>query len=121
MAKADLTAERLRELLHYDPETGVFTWKIRTSNRVKVGSIAGVIDPNGYIRIRLDGRLHQAHRLAWLYMAGQWPAIHIDHINGEKAYNRWCNLREATHAQNMQNYELFKEINDRTAAAKERP
>lgn len=98
-----LTAERLREALHYDHETGVFTWRSRTSNRVKIGDIAGAIDLNGYRLIGVDGRLYKAHRLAWLYVYGRWPVKQIDHINGVCDDNRIENLREATDAENMQN------------------
>lgn len=98
-----LTAERLREALHYDHETGVFTWRSRTSNRVKIGDIAGAIDLNGYRLIGVDGRLYKAHRLAWLYVYGRWPVKQIDHINGVRDDNRFANLREATSGENHQN------------------
>lgn len=101
----DLTAERLRELFHYDPETGAFTWKMLTSPRggVKIGDVAGSIDTKGYRIIRIDGRDHKAHRLAWLYMIGEWPKDQVDHRNGTPADNRFANLREATRAENGQN------------------
>jgi HNH endonuclease/AP2 domain len=97
-----LTAERLREVLNYDPETGIFTWKLRTSWRVRVGDFAG--SQFGKRRqIGVDGVDHYVHRLAWLYVYGVWPASGIDHMNGDPSDNRICNLREATQAQNMQN------------------
>lgn len=99
----DLTADRLRELLSYDAETGVFYRKIALCNSVKPGDIAGSDDGEGYIRIRVDGVTHRAHRLAWLYVTGAWPAEEIDHINGNRGDNRIANLREATHAENGQN------------------
>lgn len=101
-----ITASRLRELLHYDPETGVFTWLVATSNRVKVGDIAGDTDGQRYWRIRVDGRSFQASRLAVLYMTGEWPDHEVDHIKAGRAHrgdNRWCNLREATSSQNKSN------------------
>lgn len=98
----DLTVERLRELLDYDPDTGLFTWRVRTSKCVTVGAIAGCLD-KGYLRIQIDRRLHLAHRLAWLYITGDWPPAQIDHINGIRDDNRIANLRAATRAENMHN------------------
>lgn len=101
--RKDLTAERLRELLSYDPETGLFRRKVALCNSVKVGEIAGGDDGQGYIKIRVDGKLYKAHRLAWLYVNGVWPEDELDHINGLRPDNRIANLREATHAENGQN------------------
>jgi len=98
-----LTVERLKEVLFYDPYTGNFTWKKPTSNRVKLGSIAGVEDSQGYIAIRLDTVLYKAHRLAWLYCFEEWPVEFIDHINNIKSDNRLDNLREATAQENCRN------------------
>lgn len=102
MTKPDLTAERLRELLHYDPETGVFTWRVSGRGPAKAGSIAGTIKPKGYRVIWIGGN-YKAHRLAWLYVHGHWPKDQIDHINHVKDDNRIANLREVTNGQNMQN------------------
>lgn len=97
-----LTAERLRELLHYSPETGVFRWRVANSNRVRVGSVAGFASEK-YITIRIDGHLHQAHRLAWLYMHGRWPVDQLDHRDGNKQRNAIGNLRECSNSENHQN------------------
>jgi hypothetical protein len=97
-----VTAERLRDALDYDPDTGWFTWRA-TRGRAKAGARAGRLNANGYWEIGVDGRLHQAHRLAWLYVHGAWPADQIDHVNGVRDDNRIANLREATAAQNLQN------------------
>lgn len=104
MAAADsLTAARLRELLSYDPTTGLFKWRVNRRGGCKAGSVAGVNDGRGYIKTTIDGRPCRAHRLAWLYVYGEWPAHQIDHINGVRSDNRLANLREATNAQNLQN------------------
>lgn len=97
-----LTQERLKELLHYDPEMGYFTRKVRRG-RCLAGVVAGTLSDTGYIKIWFEGRLYRAHRLAWLYMTGEWPNSEIDHINGNRSDNRWVNLRSALPHQNRQN------------------
>lgn len=108
---SNLTADRLRQLLSYDASTGIFTRRISQTNRVKVGDIAGSPNQKGYINIMVDGRLYPAHRLAWLYVHGEWPRAQIDHINGTKTDNRIANLREATNSQNMQNMRTARSDN----------
>jgi hypothetical protein len=103
MAKVDLTAQRLRELLHYDEETGIFTNRVNRWSRGVAGRQVGNTMPQGYRRIGIDGRIYQAHRLAWLYVYGEWPKHCIDHINGNKADNRIENLRDVTVETNTQN------------------
>ncbi len=98
-----ITQEELLELLHYDPNSGLFTWIKKTSNRIKVGDIAGSINDKGYIDIRLNNHLFRAHRIAWLYMHGVWPANVIDHINHIKTDNRICNLRDVSMTVNSSN------------------
>lgn len=95
------TVEYLKSQLSYDQETGLLTWNV-TRNRVKKGQPAGN-KHLGYIRVKLNGRNYAAHRLAWLFTTGEWPKNEIDHINGIRDDNRFCNLREATHSQNLQN------------------
>ena len=97
-----LTPERVREILHYAPDTGVFTWLVSARSQ-RAGDKAGCVGPGGYIFIKYRRRLYRAHRLACLYMNGRWPADHTDHINGDKQDNRWSNLREATCSQNLAN------------------
>lgn len=100
-----LTAERVRELLEYDPETGVFRWRALPSikaTRSKAGAIAGCSDGR-YWGISIEKRRAQAHRLAWLYMTGDWPKFQIDHIDGDKINNRFANLRDVPPAMNQHN------------------
>ncbi len=105
MAKTDLTAARLRELLHYDPGTGVFTWlaKSHHRSRVQIGGVAGGLGAGGYWQIGIDMVLHKAHRLAWLHHYGEWPDGGLDHINRVTTDNRIANLRIASQSQNRQN------------------
>ena len=103
MAKADLTAERLRELLHYSAETGVFVWRQFRGRNAKLGDVASNGHPSGYRFITVDGRSYAAHRLAWLHTYGAMPAKYIDHINGVRDDNRLENLRDVTPAVNKQN------------------
>ena len=102
-ARPELTAEYLRSILSYDPESGIFTRKVSTAHRVKVGDVAGSPDGAGYLNIRVCSRKYQAHRLAWLHTHGVWPTDQIDHINRVKTDNRIANLREVTNKQNQQN------------------
>lgn len=108
MAEPHLTSERLRELLHYDPETGIFTWRVRASSSAQIGAVAGSPEKDGRVRITVDGKHYLAYRLAWLWVLGGWPEHQIDHEDGDPSNNRWANLREATHAQNQQNIRRAK-------------
>jgi hypothetical protein len=97
-----LTQERLKELLSYDPLTGVFLWRGGQKKTVS-GQVAGTVDKDGYIIICADQKLYRAHRLAWLWMTGEWPKGQIDHEDLDKRNNRFSNLRDATKSQNMRN------------------
>jgi len=98
-----LTQNKLKELLHYNPETGIFTWVSRPSNRIYVGKEAGNKIKNGYIIIGVCGSLYLAHRLAWLYMTGEWPESQIDHKDHVRNNNIFFNLRKATNLENSKN------------------
>lgn len=92
-----MTQKELKSILHYDPSTGVFTWKIKPSNHVKIDDVAGNKNKHhGYTQIGFKYILYQAHRLAFLYMTDDWPADQVDHINHNRSDNRWMNLRNAT-------------------------
>ena len=106
MSKKNLTQDRLKYLLSYDSETGVFVWVRTTSNRVSVGSRAGRDNGNGYRRINIDGCPYYEHVLAWLYTHGEYPRVEIDHKDGDGYNNCISNLREATHLENGQNQSL---------------
>jgi hypothetical protein len=103
MAKKNLTAERLRELVDYDPETGKFTWTRNRAYKALGGTAAGYLNTNGYARITIDSVSHAAHRLAWLHVYGEWPKASIDHINRNRQDNRIANLREATQSEQNAN------------------
>lgn len=103
MARPIITAARLREALHYEPETGNFTWLIKPNRSVMIGDVAGSQDRDGYVCIRICGRSYRAHRLAWLYVHGVLPPSQIDHKDAIRSNNKWPNLRIATNAQNKQN------------------
>lgn len=99
----NLTQEYLKSILHYSPETGLFTWLVKLSNRVKIGMLAGTVRNNGYFKININGQLYYSHRLAWLYVTGEWPKDRIDHKDNNGLNNKWINLREATASQNNKN------------------
>ena len=98
-----LTQVKLKTYLEYTPDTGLFVWKIKLSNSIGKGSVAGSEDAYGYIQIELLGFAYKAHRLAWFYMTGEWPKDQLDHENRVRNDNRWNNLREASQTQNSQN------------------
>lgn len=97
-----LTQEYLKEILDYNPETGIFIWKKRVSIRITIGKVAGTLTEDGYILIQINKRGYKAHQLAFLYMTGKFVE-EVDHKNNIRIDNRWKNLREATRLQNGHN------------------
>ena len=111
--KQHITYDRLRELLDYDPDTGVFRWTQAASlenggNRRPWGNEAGTIDVHGYRMITLDRKRMKAHRLAWLYVTGEWPSRNLDHIDRNRLDNTFGNLRLASHFQNVGNAPKYR-------------
>ena len=92
----------LRERLHYDPDTGIFTWLVRKTTKVQIGDRAGSLSAQGYRQIMIDGVNYLEHRLAWFMSKGYWP-VEVDHINRDKTDNRLINLRECTRTENALN------------------
>lgn len=104
----NITQELIKDIISYDPGTGVFTWIKRVNGRVPEGSVAGTYQKyknckTKYIAIHIKGKRILAHRLAFLYMTGKFPENEIDHINGNGCDNRWINLRDVTKSDNQRN------------------
>jgi hypothetical protein len=97
-----LTQERLKELLSYNPETGVFIRRINWG-KTRKGDFAGTLRPDGYLQIAIDRRFYLTHRLVWFYVYGYWPNKQVDHVNRVKTDNRIENLRDATPSENQWN------------------
>ena len=105
VSSSTLTVEELRSILHYDPATGIWTWKTHHSKRARKGERAGktVDKSTGYRRICINHILYKSSRLAWFYMTGEWPPTDVDHENTDKSDDRWRNLRLATESNNSMN------------------
>jgi len=104
--KTYVTQDRLKALLDYNSETGIFTWKVCRGG-VRIGAIAGA-KSEGYRNIMIDKISYQAHRLAWLYVYGKWPEKDLDHINLARDDNRIVNLRVVSDSENKQNQKMYK-------------
>ena len=99
-----VSLERLKEALFYDPLVGDFTWRKHPHRVLQNGTIAGTVHMStGYVMVSLDAKTYAAHRLAWFYMTGRWPADMLDHIDSNRLNNRFANLREANNQLNQQN------------------
>jgi hypothetical protein len=97
-----LAQKRLKELLHYDPDTGLFT-RVKQVGRFNSGEVVGYSNGRGWLRVKIDGKHYKLHRLAFLYMEGEFPPEEVDHKNRIRDDNRWCNLRHATRGKNNVN------------------
>lgn len=102
-----LTQTVLKEILHYDPVSGVFTWRAAPTNKILPGKVAGTENWIGYVHITLRRKKYLAHRLAWLYMHGNWPQYQLDHVNRIRSDNRIDNLRECSNSENHQNSGIY--------------
>lgn len=98
-----LTAEEARRLFAYDPETGILTWKISPSKKMKAGDVAGSKNVNGYIQVMVKGKFYRVHRIIILIVTGCWPPDKVDHINHVPDDNRLENLRCVTFCENSRN------------------
>ena len=100
-----ITYDQLKQLLSYDPATGIFTWQSRLK-----GLSAGTLTSDGYVSICIAGKRYYAHRLAWFYMTGNWPTEEIDHKDRVRNNNAWSNLRQASKSENKHNRAGAKNI-----------
>ena len=110
--KIKLTHKRLKSILDYNPNTGMFKWKVlpKKSTRNKIGCYAGCLNINdGYVVIVINGKTYRAHRLAWFYFYGNWPKRQVDHIDMDKQNNSIKNLRDVTARTNKSNNKLRQE------------
>lgn len=98
-----ITQEELKEILDYNPNTGVFVWKVSKSGVKRIGSLSGSLKKDGYSTIVINRKEYKAHRLTWLWVYGEFPKGQIDHINGVRNDNRIENLRDVTPRENLQN------------------
>lgn len=104
-----LTVSRVNEVLHYDPDTGHFTWRLKTCRKTVVGKRAGALAGGSRRYIGIDGNKYHEHRLAFLIVTGSWPEGDVDHIDGDPSNNRWSNLRPASRTMNLGNQKRRKD------------
>ena len=114
----EVTLARLKNVLDYNPKTGVFVWRVRRNShagKIFIGAVAGAIAPDkdggSHIVIGVDGARYRAHNLAWLFMTGAWPANEVDHKDGIRTNNKWKNLRDVNHMQNCWNINKLRAAN----------
>ena len=106
ITKHKLTQEMLHKILHYNPDTGDFTWLVNRGCNVTKGYIAGTTMPSGYKKLHIDKIPYLLHRLAFLYMEGYIPELCVDHIDNNPSNNKWDNLREASKSCNAINSKI---------------
>lgn len=104
-----ITQDKLKSVLEYSPDTGLFFWKVSKSGHKGIGSNAGNMAKCGYWVITIDGKEYKRSRLAFLYMEGYFPEHEVDHINRDSLDDRWSNIRHVTHSCNMKNRGLMKD------------
>ena len=100
---SNIDFNELKNCISYDPNTGLFIWTKKVNQKIPAGTIAGTPNTNGHIQIRFKGKRVFAHRLAWMFVYGSFPAGMIDHINRIRDDNRICNLRDVTATENAHN------------------
>jgi len=105
----DLTAEFVRSILDYDPQTGTLTWKVNHAARARKSQVAGKTSVRGYVSVGINGHVYLAHRLAWLIMTGEWPNHSVDHKFGQTVDNNWNTLRPANQSENGANSKLRRD------------
>ena len=108
-----LTQERLKQVVSFEPTTGIFI-RILKAKRAVVGKELGYKKSNGYIALSIDGQKYFAHRIAWLYVYGEFPKHDIDHIDGDRTNNKIKNLRDVSRTENLQNLKIAKSHNKST-------
>ena len=108
-----ITHEELLEVLHYDKETGFFTWK-KSSGKAKQGAVAGFKHKSGYIYIRYNGKQYSSNRLAWFYVHNKWPIGQIIHINNINDDNRFCNLKHVSYNSKKQKEHIKPYLDNRS-------
>jgi hypothetical protein len=100
--KPNITQDRLKQLLHYNPDTGKFTRLTKWGSQ-QIGDEPGCKSKFGYRYIGVDGKQYTGYRLAWLYVHGDFPTGDIDHINRDPTDDRISNLRSVSHSTNLHN------------------
>lgn len=103
-----LTQEELKSKLTYDPNTGIFIWLVGSFKGKQAGCVSGNLPDDGYWIIRINKKTYQAHRLAYLYVYGEFPRILVDHIDRNRTNNKLDNLRQSTDALNSKNQTIYK-------------